>query len=158
MEKCYRWAKSALQRYLPKTHWQDHVTVSCKEPVIEIGVLETIKISPPPPPPPTPPGHYFRFPIQDTRGCWDCDPGACPVKPGDGSGSSKLSEGGNTKLNDLKFGSFRDCNQCLGKVRKDCPMFFATVEKTCVLRPSHQRKFHSTRGEVQGSCYVSAWG
>lgn len=105
---------------------------------------------------PTPPGPFFACQSKRHKRMLGLQPGACPVKPGDGSGSSKLSQGGNAKLNGLKFASFRDCNQCLGRVRKDYPMFFATVKKTCVLRPSHQRKFHSTRVEVQGSCYVSA--
>ena len=50
------------------------------------------------------------------RECWDCKSCACSVKPGDGSGSLKLSNRGNAKVTGLKFGSFMNYNLCLGRL------------------------------------------
>lgn len=52
----------------------------------------------------------------ETRECWDCKSCACSVKPGDGSGSLKLSNRGNAKVTGLKFGSFMNYNLCLGRL------------------------------------------
>lgn len=50
------------------------------------------------------------------RECWDCKSCACSVKPGDGSGSLKLSNRGNAKVTGLKFGSFMNYNLWLGRL------------------------------------------
>ena len=65
------------------------------------------------------------------------------------------SFGGNAGEVCLSLCCFRVLNYCIKKTQNSCPMFFAAGEKLCVFRPLSLRKFDSTDGTYQTSCYVS---
>lgn len=82
--------------------WGGVRTESQKYPYVRNGIMQQSSI----------PARYSA----GRRECWDCKSCACSVKPGDGSGSLKLSNRGNAKVTGLKFGSFMNYNLWLGRL------------------------------------------